>query len=311
MPDIIVIGSGVIGLSAALNLQESGYQVGIFTRDLPQSTTSVAAGALWSASKLDGRLRRWADITLKRFLPLTEVAGSGVTMQRFREVFTEVMPEPWYRDQVPYYQRIDRQDLPNGMRDGHLIEVPIVAPPIYLQNLQDQFMAAGGTIETRTVQSLATVADEAKLLVNCSGVGARDLAHDEAVYPIRGQTMLIDAPHIGEGYMDDSEVVHIFPRADGVLIGGIKWAQDWEQRIDPEISSAIVEKCARIEPSVADAKVLRQFSGLRPGRQEVRLEVEALSSDCRVIHNYGHAAIGYTLSWGCAEQVLALARGIL
>ena len=155
MPDIIVIGSGVIGLSAALNLQESGYQVGIFTRDLPQSTTSVAAGALWSASKLDGRLRRWADVSLKRFLPLTEVAGSGVTMQRFREVFTELMPEPWYRDQVPFYERMARQDLPSGMRDGHLIEVPIVAPPIYLQNLQDQFMAAGGTIETRTVKSLA------------------------------------------------------------------------------------------------------------------------------------------------------------
>ncbi len=311
MPDIIVIGSGVIGLSAALNLQHSGYQVGILTRDMPQSTTSVAAGAIWSASDLDGRPRQWADVTLKRFLPLTEAAGSGVTMQRFREVFTEAMPEPWYRDQVPYFQRIERRALPPGMHDGYLIEVPIVAPPIYLRNLQDQFIAAGGTIETRTVQSLAEVADEARLLVNCSGVGARDLAHDEAVYPIRGQTMLIDAPHIREGYMDNSDVVHIFPRADGVLIGGIKWAQDWSQQIDPEICSVILEKCAQIEPSVVKAKVLRQFSGLRPGRQEARLEVEALSPDCSVIHNYGHAAIGYTLSWGCAEEVLALARGLL
>ncbi len=308
MPDILVIGSGVIGLSAALNLQAAGYPTRILTRDLPPSTTSMAAGALWSATQLDGKLRTWAEASLRRYLPLTEVAGSGVTLQRFREVYAEPTPTPWYHDQIPFCKRIDEPDLPRGMRDGYLMDAPIVAPPIYLDYLQSQFESAGGTIETRRLQSLDEVADEAPVIVNCSGVGARELAGDEAVYPIRGQTMLVTAPQIREGFMYSGDIIHIFPRADGVLLGGVKKAHDWDQTIDPAIAAAFLEKCARVEPSLAAPKILRQFSGLRPGRHEVRLEVEKLSPSCAVIHNYGHAAIGYTLSWGCAEEVLALAQ---
>ena len=236
--NVIVIGSGVIGLSSALELQGAGYQVRILTRDLPQQTTSVAAGALWSASDLHGELRRWAEVSLKRFLPLTETAGSGVTLQRMREVFAEPMPAPWYREEIPFCQRMDKADLPAGMLDGFLIDVPMVAPPLYLDYLQRQFESAGGIIETRALTSLDEVAADAPLIVNCSGVGARQLAADAAVYPIRGQTMLVDAPQIDLGYMDNSDVVHIFPRADGVLIGGIKKAQDWNQTIDPAIAAA-------------------------------------------------------------------------
>ena len=311
MPDIIVIGSGVIGLSAALTLQQAGYSVRILTRDRPQSTTSMAAGALWSATDMEGELRRWAAVSLKRFLPLTEVPGSGVTLQRFREVYAEPTPTPWYHNQIPFCEHIAKQDLPRGMRDGYLIDVPIVAPPLYLDYLQNQFESASGVIETRMARSLPEVADEAPVIVNCSGVGARQLAADESVYPIRGQTMLVAAPQIREGFMYSGDIIHIFPRADGVLLGGIKKAHDWDQTIDPAIAAAFLEKCARVEPSLAEPKILRQFSGLRPGRHEVRLEVEALSSGGHVIHNYGHAAIGYTLSWGCAEDVLTLARDLL
>lgn len=310
MAGIIVIGGGVIGLSAALELQGAGYRVRVVTREIPLCTTSVAAGAVWSATELDGRLRRWADATLRRFVPLTGAPGSGVTLQRMREVFTTSMPDPWYRERLSFFQRMAKSDLPDGMQDGFLIDVPIVAPPIYLAALQRQFEAAGGLIETRRLRSFSEVADEAALLVNCSGVGARELARDEAVYPIRGQTVLVDAPQIEAGYMDNSDVVHIFPRADGVLLGGIKRAGDGERRIDPAISGAIIADCSGIEPSLADASVLRQFSGSRPGRHAVRLESEWLTPGCAVIHNYGHGAIGYTLSWGCAEEVLALAREI-
>ena len=44
--------------------------------------------------------------------------------------------------------------------------------------------------------------------------------------------------------------------------------------------------------------------GLRPGRREVRLEKEETASGA-IIHNYGHAAYGHTLSWGCAAEVVA------
>ena len=310
MPKVIVIGSGVIGLSSARCLQHSGYDVRIVTRELPLQTTSVAAGALWSGSDLDGRSCDWARATLNQFLSLTEQANSGVTLQRMREVYAQKVPDPWYRELLPFFQRLSKHEMRGGLLGGYLMDVPLVAPPIYLERLHDQFLAAGGRLELRTVESLEEMAGEAPLLVNCTGVGAREVANDDSVYPIRGQTMLTDAQGIRVGYMDNSAVDQIFPRADGVLIGGVKTKGDWNRQLDPAISERILRRCTKIEKRLAGAKVLREFVGLRPGRDEVRLEVEMLPNGCSVIHNYGHAAVGYTLSWGCALEVVALARAM-
>lgn len=306
MREIIVIGSGVIGLSAARALQLAGHEVRIVTREMPDQTTSIAAGAMWSASDLEGRSRDWAIKTLERFLPLTEEANSGVTLQRMREVYAEKVPDPWYRERLPFFQRLSKHELRGALIGGYLMDVPMITPPIYLQRLHEQFLAAGGTVEIREIESLANLAGEAPLLVNCTGVGARDVAGDKAVYPIRGQTMLLDASGIRVGYMDHDAIDHIFPRADGVLIGGVKVKCDWNRQLDPQIAADILERCAKIEKRLANATVLNEFVGLRPGRDEVRLELERLEDGRPVIHNYGHAAVGYTLSWGCAEEVVAL-----
>ena len=310
MSEIIVIGSGVIGLSSARCLQEAGFSVRILTREMPLNTTSVAAGAVWSGSALAGKSRGWAAASLRYFLPLTEQPGSGVILQRMREVYAEAMPDPWYSDLLPAFDRVPASDLSAGLVDGYLMDVPMIAPPIYLQVLQDQFIAAGGVIEERNIDSLDEAAAEADLLVNCSGIGARQLADDAAVYPMRGQTMLIDAPDIALGYMDNERVDHIFPRADGVLIGGVKLDGDWQRELDPAISADIIRRTSTIESSIAGATVRREFTGLRPGRAQVRLELEQRPSRSgpAVIHNYGHGSVGYTLSWGCAQTVTALAR---
>ena len=310
MADVTVIGSGVIGLSTARILQGAGHQVRILTREMPLQTTSVAAGAAWSGSDLMGRGRQWAAATLEYFLPLTTQVGSGIILQRIREVYTQPVPDPWYRDLLPFFGRVPPHGLPAGIKDGYLMDVPMVAPPIYLQFLHDQFLAAGGAIEQRAVESLDEFATTPGIVVNCSGVGARELARDDAVYPIRGQTLLIDAPEITLGYMDNEAVDHIFPRADGVLIGGIKTVGERNRALDPALSADIIRRTAKIEQSIPEATVLREFVGLRPGRAEVRLEIEQQSDSCSVIHNYGHAAVGYTLSWGCAQEVLALLRTV-
>ena len=210
-----------------------------------------------------------------------------------REVYAEAMPDPWYSDLLPAFDRVPASDLPTGLVDGYLMDVPMIAPPIYLQVLHDQFIAAGGVIEERNIDSLNEAAAEADLLVNCSGIGARRLADDAAVYPMRGQTMLIDAPDIALGYMDNERVDHIFPRADGVLIGGVKLDGDWRRQLDPAISADIIRRTSKIESGIAEAKVRREFTGLRPGRAQVRLELERRPS-----------------RQGCHPQLRAWQRGL-
>ena len=67
MTAIIVVGSGVSGLSSAVNLQNAGFEVTIITRDMPQSTTSKAAGAVWYGEGTVGKSRQWATATLNYF----------------------------------------------------------------------------------------------------------------------------------------------------------------------------------------------------------------------------------------------------
>lgn len=309
MTDITVVGSGVSGLSAARNLQLAGFDVHIITRELPQFTTSVAAGAIWYGYGCTGSRRDWAQRSLDHFLALSKKENSGVSLQRVREVFAYPAEAPWYKDQLPFFKRTAQWNLPDDAQDGWSLDLPIVEAPLYLQNLYDEFLQAGGTIETREINSIDELVASGKLIVNCTGVWAKQVVKDASVYPIRGQTLLLDAPQISVGFMRNA--TYLFPRGDGVLIGGNYHYNNWNLELDPDQAADIIERCSQVEPSVADSAVIRQFVGLRPGREEVRLELEKLSSDCSVIHNYGHGAIGFTLSWGCANAVTELAQNLL
>lgn len=310
MPDITVIGCGVSGLSSAVRLQQAGFNVTILTRDRPQFTTSMAAGAVWYGGGSLGKAREWAEITLEHFMALSKKENTGVAITRLREVFPHAMPDPWYKDLIPHFETIEKETLPEGSKTGFIVDIPIVESPRYLQYLHDIFIEAGGKIELQEIKMLDELKYEHPLIVNCTGVWARQVADDPSVFPIRGQTIVIDAPHITQGYMDDFSFTYLFPRGDGVLIGGVAQPDVWDIGIDLSLTADIVARCSQVNVTVGYAPILNQFVGLRPGRDKVRLEAEKLSDECTVIHNYGHAGVGYTLSWGCAGDVVTLAKNL-
>ncbi|CAM5453721.1 hypothetical protein SVIOM342S_09085 [Streptomyces violaceorubidus] len=51
----------------------------------------------------------------------------------------------------------------------------------------------------------------------------------------------------------------------------------------------------------------RIWWALRPARDAVRLEREALPDGRRLVHNYGHGGAGVTVAWGCAQEAARLA----
>lgn len=305
---ITVVGCGVIGLTSAIRLQERGYEVTIITRDLPPNLTSAVAGAYWYGGELatHSSRHRWSSISLETYLQLAKGDYCGVSTFRMLEVFGSRVEEPWYKDLLPFYERVAPTDLPVGYADGYWIEIPIVETPRYLAYLVERFQQGGGHIEQLAISDLQELAPDHALIINCSGVYARHVAQDDFVYPMRGQVVKVDAPEIKTAFNDDDTFTYVLPRKDGVVLGGISQKDNWNLSVDPNDTADILRRCEAVQPEISRAPIIVELVGLRPGRHEVRLEREQLTDGCTVIHNYGHGGIGYTLSWGCAADVVAL-----
>jgi D-amino-acid oxidase len=309
---VVVVGCGVIGLTAAIRLREAGVDAGIVTAELPPGTTSSVAAAIWYPYKAypEDSVLSWGSRTFGVFEELSDTPESGVLMREGVEIWRERVPDPWWAGAVPHVRRSNEEELPPGYVDGHTFLAPIVEMPIYLTYLMDRFSAAGGSVQRRTLSSLDEV--DARAVVNCVGLGARDLVDDASMEPIRGQIVRVRNPGIERFVLDEENpdgVTYIVPRSGDCILGGTAEEGEWDLEPDPETAAAILRRCRRLEPRLRDAEVLEHRVGLRPGRPEIRLELE--DGPIPRIHNYGHGGSGITLSWGCAEETLRLVKEAL
>lgn len=310
----LVLGCGVIGLTSAIRLQEAGFAVRIVTRDLPPATTSAIAAAVWYPYKAypEHRVLAWGRQTLDVCYTLADDSATGVSIKPLVELFEQPVPDPWWRDAVRYFRRATADDLEPGYTDGFVMEVPVIETPIHLSYLRSRFEAGGGTIDVvpEGVSDLHALRDPNSLLINCTGLGARALCDDEAVYPIRGQVVRVRNPGLDRCFIEEHgplAMTYIIPRSRDVVLGGTADDHIDERTPDPAITRRILRNAATLVPHLRDAEVLDVQVGLRPARSEVRLEAEGRD----LIHNYGHGGSGFTLAWGCADEVVALAQSIL
>ena len=312
MAEVVVIGCGVIGLSTAIRLREAGLDTRIVAADPPGETTSAVAAAIWYPYKAfpERDVLRWGRRTFEVLETLASAPGTGVRMREGLELRRERAGRPWWAEAVPGVRRCSDDELPPGYRGGHAFVVPVVEMPVYLRYLRDRFAAAGGTVQRRAVARPDEFADEASVVVNCAGLGARGLVGDDSMKPIRGQVLRVRNPGLDRFFLDEDDpegVTYIVPRSRDCVLGGTADEGDWTTDPDPRTAAAILRRCSTLEPRLADAEVLGHGVGLRPGRPEVRLGREA-GDGLSLVHNYGHGGSGVTLSWGCAEEALRLVR---
>jgi len=310
---VIVVGGGVIGLSTAIRLLEEGIPARVRTRERTPHTTSDVAGAVFYPYKAEPRERMagWGKASYRRFLEISRDADSGVVWCEMLEVLREPAADPWWAEMVAQFRHADAAALPEGFRDGYVFRTARIDMPHYLRWLEQRVAALGGSIETAEVRDLGALARETPVVVNCTGLGARDLAADPGLFPIRGQMVRVACPEVAHCLLDENVpagLTYVVPRRDEVLLGGTAQEGDWSLDPDPATEARILERCAALLPALRRAETIGRVVGLRPGRRQVRLEGEAGTRGSSVIHNYGHGGAGVTLSWGCAEEVLALVR---
>lgn len=310
----LIVGSGIIGLTSAVRLQEAGFSVQIVTKALPEATTSAVAAAVWYPYEAypHDKVVVWSRRTLDVCYTLAEDPATGVTITQFLEVFDRPVDDPWWKPAVRRFERARPADLPADYVDGYRIEAPLIEPSIHLAYLLERFRRGGGTLDVRPegVADLGALAQPSRLVVNCTGLGARELCHDDTVFPIRGQVVRVKNPGLAHCLADDEgprALAYIVPRRTDCILGGTAEAHAEDLTPDPATTARILRHAAHLDPRLRDAEVLGVAVGLRPGRPVIRLEAEPLGGGT-VIHNYGHGGAGFTLAWGCADAVVAQAR---
>lgn len=312
---IAVIGAGVIGLTSSIRLLEDGFDVTILARDLSPNTTSDVAAAYWlPTGEPKARVVQWGYESHRALTELTKDPVSGVKFRRFHKLSHRPVPDPPYLDILTDFERLDCSKLAGNYSDGIRMTIPLIDTPIYMRYLVQRFAALGGVFEQTTVDSLNTLAESYPLIINCAGVWAGQLANDADCYPMRGQIVRIRKP---DGLSPDlfsmtdhDESTYIIPRQNDCVLGGTKLVGDWRVEPDMPTADAIMARCSAFNPLLRNPEIIEHKVGLRPGRSEVRLEVEELSSHCTVIHNYGHGEDGHGMAWGCAAEVTGLAARI-
>jgi glycine/D-amino acid oxidase-like deaminating enzyme len=231
---VAVIGCGVVGLATARLLQTRGSDVTIYARALPPDTTSNAAGALWyphlvvdearRTAAFDARFESAARFSHRYFQGLVG-NDYGVCWREQYFLSRKPTPDSWdtvmLRDLFPESRPLRPGEHSFGAVHAVVDRLMFVEPAVYLEALLRDFRLAGGRVH---IQSFASPADIAALpepiVVNCTGLGARDLFDDRELTPVKGQlTVLLPQPEVDYAWIDDEDL-YMFPRRDGILLGG-------------------------------------------------------------------------------------------
>ena len=313
--DVMVVGCGVIGLTAAISLREAGLDANIVTAELPQATTSSVAAAIWYPYKAypEDRVLSWGRRTYEMLRGALRRSGDRRSHARGRGDLARAGPRPLVGRRGPPLPSLHKDELPPGYSDGHAFVAPVVEMPVYLSYLMDRFAASGGSVHQRTLASLDEVPAEARVVVNCAGLGARDLVGDTSMNPIRGQIVRVRNPGLERFVLDEDN-------PEGVTY--MSPARTTASSAEPPTRANGTSNPTQRPPKTSCAAATRSSRASRtprcwstrwasdpaargtPGRGEDPAAVP-------IIHNYGHGGSGITLSWGCAEETLGLVREAL
>ncbi|CAL3967318.1 unnamed protein product [Diplocarpon coronariae] len=349
MPNIVVVGAGVSGLTTALLLSKKGHNVTIIAKHMPGDSdieyTSPWAGAnyLPVSPKDDNRWERSTWPELARLAQHVPEAGihfqDAIVYNRRKDAqattgrwFNELLSTtPWFASVVPNFRVLEKSEIPPSADSGTVFTSVCINTAIYLPYLVSQCLANGATLQRAVISHINEAAvlhstGRADVVVNCTGLLACRLGGvmDKAVMPVRGQIVVVrnspGAMFTVSGTDDgDDEVSYIMQRAagGGTILGGTYQKGSWDSQVDPNQAIRIMKRAVEMCPRLTGGKgiealsVVRHGVGLRPLRTTgVRIEKEKVDGQW-VVHNYGHGGWGYQGSYGCSEGAVQLVEEVL
>lgn len=262
-----VMGSGVVGLTSARELQRHGFDVTIYAATVPPDTTSNMSLAGWTPTSglVDNQLRTAAWDEQCRH-------AARIAYRRLQLLVGPKYGITW----IPHYQPMDNEPQARGTNPNPLLppelggprwalgpgEHPFatkycmaweemrIEPSIYLDALMADFLNWGGKVVIRKFETPKDIASLSEnVIVNCTGLGSKELFKDPDLIPLKGQlVVLVPQPEIqygtsgaGRQLPPDSGFVHMMPRSDGIILGGTSIRDNWSLDVEDKDRQRVVD----------------------------------------------------------------------
>lgn len=237
-PDIneaVVIGGGVIGLTTALVLREQGFSVRVFSERFTPHTTSDVAGGRWAPTLVEigesvdqqAMFGRILKRSLDKFVDLID-QGCGVTWcNSYVESGTDTSFCKIPTGILPPHEELSQLPFSGCSCSGSVYRTLLIEPPIFMPRLMNDCQKSGIVLESRKFESRDELQElPEQLIVNCTGLGARNLFDDEHVVPIRGQLVLLQPQDLP--WLVSHRHGYCFPRQDSLVLGGTTEYHEYE-----------------------------------------------------------------------------------
>ena len=248
--EVAVIGCGALGLTSAILAQRAGARVTIYARDQLPETTSARATGEWTpdsrialadaaAANFGTVWEEMARASFKRHrdylgLPGTPVewidqysvsddtprgsTGSSTGSSTGKPAVEFVSYARRIRDLTPNWRRVPADATPFKATSVARSEIMVFNIADYGHTLMNDFFIAGGQFRRADFRAPSQIAALGKkVVINCTGYGARALWKDETLVPVRGQiARLIPQPEVRYGLVYRG--VLTVPRRDGLVV---------------------------------------------------------------------------------------------
>ncbi len=256
-PRFAVLGCGVSGLSTARLLQRR-FQNGpgtvtIYAKSLPPETTSNIAGAFWYPTsshdhevvtpEFKAQFYNACRISNRAFQLLVGAEYGVSWIDCFDLLQNEASLNREIVGGTQLYPLVEIHRDPDhffGFPFTRQFTSMMIEPSVYLNALLRDFYVAGGRVVVKEFHNRAEVSRlREPVIMNCTGLGARELFGDNALEPVRGQLeVLLPQPELDYCYLSDAG--YMFPRRDGVILGGTFQHGNWSLEPNPTDSARIL-----------------------------------------------------------------------
>ncbi|MFN3715831.1 MAG: NAD(P)/FAD-dependent oxidoreductase [Thiobacillus sp.] len=329
--NVLVIGAGISGLSAALTLLQRGHRITLLERGEAGAESSWAGGGILSPLlpwDYAGPVARLALRSMAQYADWVAdfESRSGIDAEYWRCGMRVVAP--------PNPEAALGWCAAHGLaahieRNGDLTlgEVAQVRNPRLVAALRAAVVQLGGVIRERcpatgvltqagrvtAVQTAAETfpADAVVLAAGAwSGIGLAGLPGVPGIRPIRGQMLLF---RLAPGALDTviyRDGLYLIPRRDGhVLVGSTLDDVGFDKSTDDATRLRLHSNAAELLPALANVQAVQHWAGLRPGSPDNIPVIDRHPDFDNVFINAGHYRYGVTMAPASAELLVDLMEG--